>query len=64
MMDGVRVWKFEREKEPGNPLILDEKNLESLVDELRSSDDGDCYTIHVEYMSAEVFSNLPEWDGW
>ena len=60
----MKVWKFDREDEPGNPFILDERGLSGILDELKNSDIGDCYTIHIEDMQEEQFKTLPEWDGW
>ena len=60
----MRVWKFDKEDEPGNPLILCERGLGMLVDELGNSDIGDCYTIRIEDMPKEQFETLPEWGGW
>jgi len=60
----MRVWRFDREDEPGSPLIVDQVGLRAVLDELENSDVGDCFTIHVEDMADDKFKALPEWDGW
>lgn len=60
----MRVWKFDKEDEPGNPLIVDEGGLSAILDELQNSDVGDRYTIHIEDMPEKQFNELPEWGGW
>jgi len=60
----MRVWEFDREDESGSPLITDEDNLKQILDELKNSDVGECYTVRVKDMSEEQFNALPEWGGW
>ena len=63
MADKVKVWRLEH-KGSGSFLAVDHSGLDGINEEIRQAEDGDVFTVTVEYWEQKSFNELPEWDGW